>query len=167
MKKKYPDPTGAELCPGDPHRCQGNGADAEYECCCDECDYYLDCYPDAMPVDHPMQKSEGIRLPSVFIENDRRMVLTFDEVMMLKVGDRLLYTARRPSRLEGVMEEAYYVKVVDVGTEVRDGHRIREVKFAYCQLEGSIFCVSILADDPHDPRNSRALARMRRNLPGI
>lgn len=26
--------------------CNGNGEHPEYECCCDECDYYLYCFPD-------------------------------------------------------------------------------------------------------------------------
>ena len=41
--------TGIVLTPG-PHGmdCQGNGDHPEYECCCDECDYYLHCFPDWM-----------------------------------------------------------------------------------------------------------------------
>ncbi len=26
--------------------CLGNGAHPNYECCCDECDFYLECFPD-------------------------------------------------------------------------------------------------------------------------
>ena len=26
--------------------CMGNGKHKGYECCCDECDYYLACFPD-------------------------------------------------------------------------------------------------------------------------
>lgn len=26
--------------------CNGNGEHPEYECCCDECDYYMFCFPD-------------------------------------------------------------------------------------------------------------------------
>ena len=26
--------------------CLGNGDNLGYECCCDECDYYLYCFPD-------------------------------------------------------------------------------------------------------------------------
>lgn len=39
--------TGIELCPsfhGD--ECPGNGEHPGLECCCDECDYYLFCFPD-------------------------------------------------------------------------------------------------------------------------
>ena len=43
------DVTGAELKPGDPENCQGNGEHPDFECCCDECDYYLACFPEAMP----------------------------------------------------------------------------------------------------------------------
>ena len=43
------DPTGAKLLPGEPRICQGNGEHPGFECCCDECDYYLACFPEAMP----------------------------------------------------------------------------------------------------------------------
>lgn len=26
--------------------CLGNGEHPGYECCCDECDHYLECFPD-------------------------------------------------------------------------------------------------------------------------
>lgn len=48
-EKKIIDPTGAALKPGDPEHCQGNGEHPDFECCCDECDYYLACFPEAMP----------------------------------------------------------------------------------------------------------------------
>ncbi len=38
--------TGAELHPGDPKTCQGNGEHPDYEICCDNCNWYLDCFPD-------------------------------------------------------------------------------------------------------------------------
>ena len=38
------DVTGAMLIPGDTKRCQGNGEHPQFECCCDNCDYYMDCY---------------------------------------------------------------------------------------------------------------------------
>lgn len=41
--------TGVELRPGDPDHCKGNGKHDGVECCCDGCDHYLACYPDAMP----------------------------------------------------------------------------------------------------------------------
>ena len=46
------DVTGVELTPGNNgDDCLGNGShyDAEgnlIECCCDECDYYMDCFKD-------------------------------------------------------------------------------------------------------------------------
>lgn len=43
---KILDVTGAELTPGKPDECQGNGEHPDFEICCDECDYYLDCFPD-------------------------------------------------------------------------------------------------------------------------
>ena len=40
------DVTGAELKPGRPSECQGNGKHEGYECCCDECDFFLKCFPE-------------------------------------------------------------------------------------------------------------------------
>lgn len=40
------DATGAILTPGFPERCQGNGEHPDFEICCDECDYYLACFPE-------------------------------------------------------------------------------------------------------------------------
>lgn len=40
------DPTGAVLAPGNPESCQGNGEDPRFEICCDNCDYFLACFPE-------------------------------------------------------------------------------------------------------------------------
>ena len=52
MNKKIPkkviDVTGVELTPGEPTVCLGNG-DQGFECCFDECDYCLLCYPEFAP----------------------------------------------------------------------------------------------------------------------
>ena len=45
-RKKIMDPTGTLLTPSrQGRRCLGNGEHPEYECCCDECDFYLYCFP--------------------------------------------------------------------------------------------------------------------------
>ncbi len=44
MNDKIFDIIGAELHPREPSQCEGNGKHKQYECCCDECDYYLECY---------------------------------------------------------------------------------------------------------------------------
>ena len=49
MKDKIIDVTGIELTPGDPERCKGNGKEDPMTCCCDECDYYLACFPEWAP----------------------------------------------------------------------------------------------------------------------
>ena len=43
--KKVMDVSDVELTPGTPSACLGNGKH-KFECCCDECDYYLLCFPD-------------------------------------------------------------------------------------------------------------------------
>ena len=48
IPKKIIDITGVELTPGDPSVCLGNGEEG-FECCCDECDYYLLCFPQFDP----------------------------------------------------------------------------------------------------------------------
>ena len=45
IQKKVIDVTGVELTPGKPAVCLGNG-ELGFECCCDECDYYLLCFPE-------------------------------------------------------------------------------------------------------------------------
>ena len=39
------DVTGINLNPGEPGACLGNGYQG-FECCCDECDYFLLCFPE-------------------------------------------------------------------------------------------------------------------------
>ena len=48
IPKKVIDITGIELTPGQPAVCLGNGEQG-FECCCDECDYYLLCFPEFDP----------------------------------------------------------------------------------------------------------------------
>ncbi len=48
IPKKVIDITGVELMPGEPTVCLGNGEQG-FECCCDECDYYLLCFPKFEP----------------------------------------------------------------------------------------------------------------------
>ncbi|MBR6768311.1 MAG: hypothetical protein IKM34_02355 [Clostridia bacterium] len=45
IPKKIIDITGIELTPGKPTVCLGNGEQG-FECCCDECDYFLHCFPE-------------------------------------------------------------------------------------------------------------------------
>lgn len=45
-EKKEIDVTGIELSPGDPEACKGNGKHDGIECCCDECDFFLKCFPE-------------------------------------------------------------------------------------------------------------------------
>lgn len=40
------DVTGTPLCPGRPDLCLGSGSFAGFEICCDECDYFLKCFPE-------------------------------------------------------------------------------------------------------------------------
>ena len=44
IPKNAIDISGVELTPGEPAVCLGNGEQG-FECCCDECDYFLLCFP--------------------------------------------------------------------------------------------------------------------------
>ena len=59
IQKRVIDITGVELMPGEPAVCLGNGEQG-FECCCDECDYYLFCFPEF----HPKGKEENIAMGS-------------------------------------------------------------------------------------------------------
>ena len=48
IKTTDTDRTGIKLTPGRPTVCLGNGEQG-FECCCDECDYYLLCFPEFDP----------------------------------------------------------------------------------------------------------------------
>ncbi len=45
IPRKIIDVTGTELTPREPTVCLGNGAQG-FECCCDECNYLLLCFPE-------------------------------------------------------------------------------------------------------------------------
>lgn len=50
MKKKIIDITGTPLTPSiQGWRCLGNGNHKEYEICCENCDYFLKCFPQYDP----------------------------------------------------------------------------------------------------------------------
>ena len=48
IPKRVIDVTGVELTPRGPNVCLGNGEQG-FQCCCDECDYFLLCYPQFDP----------------------------------------------------------------------------------------------------------------------
>ena len=48
FQKKVIDITGIELLPAYPDVCLENGEQG-FECCCDECNYYLLCFPQFTP----------------------------------------------------------------------------------------------------------------------
>ena len=48
IPRKVIDIIGVELMPGEPTVFFGNGEQG-FECCCDECDYYLLCFPEFDP----------------------------------------------------------------------------------------------------------------------
>jgi len=48
IQNKEMDITNVELTPGEPTVCLENGEQG-FECCCDECNYYLLCFPEFDP----------------------------------------------------------------------------------------------------------------------
>ena len=60
-QEPFLDISGVELTPGDPASYLGNGEHG-FECCCDECDYFLFCFPEFDPkrndvTDSPMPQN--------------------------------------------------------------------------------------------------------------
>ncbi len=88
IQKKVIDITGTELTPEEPTFCLGNGEQG-YECCCDECDDFLFCFPEfdltneeeikdiEMP---PPHKRHKIRMNRLFRERVCGTFLLFPEV---------------------------------------------------------------------------------------
>ena len=80
MRKHIPekviDITGVELTPGKPNVCLGNG-DQGFECCCDECDYYLLCFPELYLIGE--EKIKDIELSTTSKRHKIRMNRLFRE----------------------------------------------------------------------------------------
>ena len=88
IQEKIIDITGIELTPGEPTVCLGNGEQG-FECCCDECDYYLLCFPEFDLTNEeeikdieipPPSKRHKIRMNRLFRERVGGTFLPFPEV---------------------------------------------------------------------------------------
>ncbi len=88
IPKKLIDTTGVELTPGQPSVCLGNGEQG-FECCCDECDFFLLCFPEYDLISEekindielpPPNKRHKIRMNRIFRENVGGSFLPFPEV---------------------------------------------------------------------------------------
>ena len=88
VQKRVTDITDIELMPGKPAACLGNGEQG-FECCCDECDYYLICFPEfdlkneeeIMDIEvPPPSKRHKIRMNRLFRERVGGSFLPFPEV---------------------------------------------------------------------------------------
>ena len=87
-QKRVKDITGIELMPGEPTACLGNGEQG-FECCCDECDYYLICFPEFNLTNEeeirdieipPPSKRHKIRMNRLFRERVGGSFIPFPEV---------------------------------------------------------------------------------------
>ena len=87
IQKKVIDITGIELTPGEPTVCLGNGEQG-FECCCDECDYYLSYFPEFDLINEeeindielpPPSKRHKIRMNRLFRERVGGSFLPFPE----------------------------------------------------------------------------------------
>ena len=63
IQEKIMDITGIELTPGNPTVCLGNGEQG-FECCCDECDNYLFCFPEFDPKNKEEDRGRRPRRPA-------------------------------------------------------------------------------------------------------
>ena len=57
IPRKITDITSVELTPGEPAVCLGNGEQG-FECCCDECDSFLLCFPEFDSKSETINKTE-------------------------------------------------------------------------------------------------------------
>ncbi len=87
IQKKVIDIAGIELTPGEPTCCLGNGEQG-FDCCCDECDYYLLCFPEFDLTNEeeikdieipPPSKRHKIRMNRLFRERVGGSFLPFPE----------------------------------------------------------------------------------------
>ena len=84
--EKVIDINGVELTPGEPDVCLGNGEQG-FACCCDECNYYLICFPEFDVKDEeigdmevpPLSKRYKIRMNRLFRERVGGSFLPFPE----------------------------------------------------------------------------------------
>ncbi len=88
IQKRVTDITGIEPMPGEPTACLGNGEQG-FECCCDEYDYYLLCFPGFDLINEekindielpPSSKRHKIRMNRLFRERVGGSFLPFPEV---------------------------------------------------------------------------------------
>ena len=88
IQKNITDVSGVQLTPGEPSVCLGNGEHG-FECCCDECDHYMMCFPEFDPIDEekimktelpPSSKRHKIRMNRLFRERVGSSFLPFPEV---------------------------------------------------------------------------------------
>lgn len=82
--------SGAIILPGCPERCEGNGKNPKYEICCDECDYYLECFPEYQAdVDEALEDLRDLRAYERAMEEYKKKPVTYsmDEVVKLLEED--------------------------------------------------------------------------------
>ena len=88
IQEKVIDITGIELTPGEPTVCLGNG-DQGFECCCDECNYFLLCFPEFdIKIEEeigdievpPLSKRHKIKMNRMFRERVGCSSIPFPEV---------------------------------------------------------------------------------------
>jgi hypothetical protein len=75
IQKKVIYTTGIKLMPGKPDVCPGNGEQV-FECCCDECDHYLLCFPE---LDLNNEEFKNIKVPPPSKRHKIRMNRLFRE----------------------------------------------------------------------------------------
>lgn len=76
--------TGTPLLPGKPNECFGNGEHEGFECCCDECDHCLACFPEYQKeVDEALEVLRDLKAAECAMEEHRKnpVTYTFDEVL--------------------------------------------------------------------------------------
>ena len=116
------DPSGAVLAQGDLEHCQGNGKHEGFECCCDECDHFLECYPEHQAdLEEALEDLRDLKAAERAMEEYKKnpTTYTFDEVLEeLKITREELDKAANHPDIEKLFdgyEGDYVSKEADFG----------------------------------------------------
>ena len=76
--------TGTPLIPGKRDECFGNGEHEGFECCCDECDHFLECYPEHQAdLEEALEDLRDLKAAERAMEEYKKnpTTYTFDDVL--------------------------------------------------------------------------------------
>ena len=84
-------------------QCRHNGENPDYEAACDECDFYLACFPDWIEQFHPPKNTHTPGAPGVCV-NDEKVTLAYFLINLpsREVSSRARAIFMRSGRMKGI-----------------------------------------------------------------